>query len=65
MILSDTLAIPSMGHTSFNLADRYGTAIAERRGMLEFRTPSGGQTSVLGLRFNTTGAFRTIPALAE
>jgi hypothetical protein len=54
-----------MGHTSFNLIDRYASTTAQRRGTLEFRTPLLGQISVLGLRFNATGAFSTIPALAK
>jgi hypothetical protein len=65
VILTDTLALPAMGHTSFNLTDRYGSSTAQRRGTLEFDTPSAGQISVLGLRFNATGAFSTIPAIAE
>jgi uncharacterized protein (DUF779 family) len=65
VIVSDTIALPAMGHTSFNLTDRYASMTAQRRGTLEFQTPSAGQISVLGLRFNSTGAFSTIPALAK
>jgi sugar lactone lactonase YvrE len=65
VILSDTIALPAMGHTSFNLADRYASITAQRRGTLEFRTPATGQISVLGIRCNATGAFSTIPALAK
>ena len=65
LILSDALTLPAMGHTSFNLTDRYAAATAQQRGTLEFRSPSAGQISVLGLRFNSTGAFSTIPALGE
>jgi hypothetical protein len=65
VLLQDTITLPPMGHTSFNLTDRYATVTARRRGTLEFRTPSPGQISVLGLRFNATGAFSTIPALAK
>jgi hypothetical protein len=64
-ILSDTITLPAMGHTSYNLTDRYASMTAQRRGTLEFRTPSTGQISVLGLRFNATGAFSTIPAIAK
>jgi hypothetical protein len=64
-ILTDTITVPAMGHTSFNLLDRYASMTAQRRGTLEFRTPAAGQISVLGLRFNATGAFSTIPAIAE
>jgi len=65
VLLLDSLTLPALGHTSFNLADRYAPVTAQRRGTLLFTTPSPGQISVLGLRFNQTGAFSTIPALAE
>jgi hypothetical protein len=65
VILSDTITLPAMGHASFNMTDRYGSMTANRRGTLEFRTPSAGQISVLDLRFNATGAFSTVPALAK
>jgi hypothetical protein len=65
VILSDTITLPAMGHRSFNLADQYGSVTAKRRGTLEFKTPSPGQISVLGLSFNATGAFSTIPTIAK
>jgi sugar lactone lactonase YvrE len=65
VILSDTITLPAMGHRSFTLADRYGTVTAQRRGTLEFKTPSPGQISVLGLSFNATGAFSTVPTIAK
>jgi hypothetical protein len=65
ILLQDTITLPAMGHKSFNLTDRYAAITALRRGTLEFRTPTVGQISVLGLRFNATGAFSTIPALVK
>jgi sugar lactone lactonase YvrE len=65
VILSDTIMLPAMGHTSYNLTDRYASTTGQRRGTLEFRTPAAGQISVLGLQFNATGAFSTIPAIAK
>ena len=65
VLLQDTITLPAMGHTSFNLTDRYAPTTARRRGTLECRTPAPGQISVLGLRFNATGAFSTIPALVK
>jgi hypothetical protein len=65
VILTDTITIPAMGHRSFNLADRYGLVTSQQRGTLEFTTPSPGVISVLGLRFNATGAFSTIPTIAK
>ena len=65
VILSDTITLPAMGHRSFSLADKYGSVTAQRRGTLEFTTPSPGQVSVLGLSFNATGAFSTVPTIAK
>jgi hypothetical protein len=65
VLLSDTVTIPAMGHRSFNLADRYGSVTAQRRGTLEFTTPTPGSLSVLGLSFNATGAFSTVPTIAK
>ena len=65
VILTDTLTLPAMGHTSFDLVSRYASSTAQRRGTLEFSTPVAGQISVLGLKFNGTGAFSTIPAIAQ
>jgi len=65
LILSDIIALPAMGHTSIDMATRYGSSTAGRRGTLQFTTPSPGQISVLGLRFTPTGAFTTIPPLAK
>ncbi|MGH9611769.1 MAG: hypothetical protein ACRD4P_01665 [Bryobacteraceae bacterium] len=52
VLLSTTLALPAMGHTSFNLAPTYSLT-AGIRGTVEFDTPSGGQIGVLGLRFES------------
>jgi sugar lactone lactonase YvrE len=65
VILSDQITLPAMGHSSFSVADRYGSVTAQRRGTLEFTTPSPGLISVLGLSFNATGAFSTIPTIAK
>jgi hypothetical protein len=64
-ILSDTITLPAMGHRSFTLSDRYGSVTAKRRGTLEFTTPSPGLIGVLGLSFNATGAFSTIPTIVK
>jgi hypothetical protein len=63
-ILSNSVPVPAMGHTSFNLVSQY-PATAQRRGTVTFTTSGPGQIGVLGLRFNMTGAFSTIPALSE
>jgi hypothetical protein len=65
VLLSDMLYLGAMGHTSFNLTDRYASVTAQRRGTMQFTSQIPGQISVLGLRFNATGAFSTIPALSQ
>lgn len=60
VVTQDSIALPAHGHTSFDVAGRY-PVIAQQRGTIEFATPQNGQISVLGLRFNPTGAFSTIP----
>src|ERR1035437_4513209 len=42
VILTDTLTLPAMGHTSFDLVSRYASSTAQRRDTLEFRTPTAG-----------------------
>ena len=64
MLQSGTVPLTALGHTSFNLTDRFPVT-AQRRGTVEFQTPAGGGISVLGLRFNPAGAFSTIPVLAK
>ncbi len=64
LLQSTTIGLAAQGHTSFDLVTRYGLT-AQRRGTLEFQTPSGGQISVLGLRFTPGAALSTIPALAK
>ncbi len=64
VVLATTILVPAQGHTSFPLPSTYVLS-AGLRGTLEFDTPAGGQISVLGLRFNPTTAFSSIPALAK
>jgi Viral BACON domain len=64
ILRSDSITLPAQGHTSFDLATRFAIT-AQKRGTVEFDTPQGGQISVLGLRFNPTGAFSTVPALTK
>ncbi len=52
-------------HFQFGLADQFPVT-ANKRGTIEFDTPSPGQISVLGLRFTPpNNALTTIPALAN
>ena len=64
VLLKNSIALPAQGHTSFALATSYPTT-AQHRGSVEFDTPPNGKISVLGLRFNSTGAFTSIPAVAK
>jgi hypothetical protein len=59
-----SLALPGSGHISFVLSTQFAVT-ADKRGTIEFDTPSGGQISALGIRFTPTGAFTTIPVLAN
>jgi hypothetical protein len=60
-----TISLGGSGHTSFVLSSQYPIT-ANIRGTIEFDTPTGGQISVLGLRFTPpNNALTTIPALAN
>jgi uncharacterized repeat protein (TIGR01451 family) len=63
-LLTSTQDMTALGHTSFDLATRYPVT-AFRRGTIEFRGAAPGQVSLLGLRFNPTRAFTTIPPAAK
>ena len=59
-----SITLPSMGHTSFSVPTNY--AVTDKiRGTIEFATPAGGHISVLGLRFNPTGGFSSVPVSAK
>ncbi len=63
-----SISLAANGHTSFVLSDATTgfPATGNKRGTVEFDTPSGGQISVLGLRFTPpNNALTTIPALAN
>ena len=59
LLLSTSISMPALGHTSFDLANNYVVA-KSARGTVEFVAPPDGHISVLGLRFNSTGAFTTV-----
>ncbi len=64
----DTISLGGNGHKSFVLSDPVlGFPVtANKRGTIEFDTPSGGEISVLGLRFTPpNNALTTIPAFAN
>ena len=61
---TETIALNGDGHISFVLSTQYSVT-ANIRGTVEFDTPSGGQISVLGIRYTPLGTLTTIPALAN
>lgn len=60
---TQAISLPAQGHTSFILTQNY-SAVANKRGTVEFDTPPGQPISVLGLRVNGA-AVTTIPVLAR
>ena len=63
-LVTTTINLAALGHTSFMLQDSYAS-VAGKRGTVEFDNPVGAQISVLGLRATPTGAVTTIPVLAK
>ena len=59
-LATDTLHLPSQGHTAIVIPSTYA-ATANKRGTMEFDTPAGGQINVLGLNFNSTLNFSSLP----
>jgi hypothetical protein len=60
----DTVAIAPNGHTSFSLPDRF-TVVKGRRGFVEFQTNLPAGLAGLGLRFNPTLSFTSVPAITR
>jgi hypothetical protein len=60
-IHTQTLELPGQGHVSGAMTDMIGNT-AGKVGSVEFRTPSNGAITVLGLRFNGV-SFTTIPVI--
>jgi len=59
------ITLAGSGHTSFVLSTQFPIT-ANKRGTIEFDTPSGGQISALGIRFTPpNNAMTTIPVLAN
>jgi len=63
ILFSGTLPLAANGHTSFMLAGTYPVTV-NKRGTIEFQTPSGGQIGVMGLRANGS-ALTTLPVMAD
>lgn len=63
-IATSSISFNANGHTSFVLSTQFPVT-ANRRGTIEFDTPTGAQISVLGIRYTPPGTLTTIPALAN
>ncbi len=59
-LTSDTIALAGRAHTAIIVPSGY-TATANKRGTIQFDTPSGGQINALGLNFNPTLNFSSLP----
>ena len=59
---SEAFDLPPGGHLSFMLAERHPAA-ADKQGVLEFRTAPDGRIGGLGLQFDASGRFVSIPKL--
>lgn len=60
-IATATVYLPSFGHKAMLVPNEWPAA-ADQRGTIEFSTPANGQIAVLGLSFNPTLNFSSIPA---
>jgi hypothetical protein len=60
-LLADSVNLPARGQTAFAFAERF-PSMAGRRGTADF-TSTGADFAALGLRFNNSGAFTSLPAL--
>lgn len=64
VLASTSQPLPPHGHTQFMVTGL--SALTEnKRGTLEFQTPSGGQISVLGIAAIPTGAITSVPATTK
>jgi hypothetical protein len=61
VILTDNLALVSSAHLSFSLTDRY-PALIGRVGTMEI---GSGGAAALGLRFNPSGSFTSVPPIPK
>ena len=59
---SDTINLAGNGHSAFVLSTQF-LATANQAGSVEFDTPPAGNISVLGIRFDPSGVFSTIPVV--
>jgi hypothetical protein len=63
-VATSPINLPAMGHTAFSLLDQF-PALAGRAGTIQLQNPSGGSVAGLGLRFNPSGTFTSLPVAAS
>jgi hypothetical protein len=63
-ISTESLALPPRGHASFVASERFPVLLG-RRGTIEVRNATGEPFSVLGLRFNPSGSFTSVPVISK
>lgn len=64
VLFVNSIILPIRGHFAFDVTEQY-PALRGSRGSMEFRETGGGKIAVLGLRFNPTGQFTSIPVGAR
>ena len=64
VLRSTLIPLSGNGHTSFLLSVLFPET-ANKRGTVEFDTPTGGRISVTDLQFTASGAFSAIPVLTK
>jgi hypothetical protein len=58
------VVLSGKAHTSFFIADRFSIT-SGRRGTIEFQNTAGGAVAGIGLRFNPSGSFTSVPTIVR
>lgn len=61
-LVTQTVSMCAGGHASFVLPDRFA-ATAGRRGIIQFQNADGVGLAGIGLRFNSSGGFTSMPTI--
>ena len=59
---SSPINVPALGHLSFFLTDMFPQTNI-RRGVMKVESPSGTGIVAVGLRFNSSGSFTSVPVI--
>ena len=60
-----TLTVPASGHTSFVLDQKFPSTTWLPTSIIQFRAPTAGQISVIGLTFDPLGHTTALPVLTD